>query len=167
MVSRGDVMAVEVFDVPELTRDVRVSQSGNIGIPLVPVRIHVGGLPEMQVQRKVSEILEANGLVSHPQVLVSVKEKKSKPIAIVGAVAHPMVYQADRPVTLIEVLAEAGGIANDAGDTVIITRTDSSQASVPDAEPPEIGPEDPVPATNPGSGEKAAPPGSSETAQAA
>jgi len=167
IVGRGDVMTIEVFDVPELTRDARVSQSGTIGLPLVPVRIYVAGLTELQVQRKVSEILEANGLVSHPQVLVSVKEKKSKPIAIVGAVAHPMVYQADHPVTLIEVLAEAGGIANDAGDTVIITRADTSQASVPDAEPPEIGPEDPVPATNPGSGEKAAPPGSSETAQAA
>jgi polysaccharide export outer membrane protein len=160
-------MAIEVFDVPELTRDVRVSQTGTIGIPLVPVRIQVAGLTEMQVQRKVAEILEANGLVSHAQVLVSVKERKSKPIAILGAVARPMVYQADHPVTLIEVLAEAGGIANDAGDTVIITRPDTSQASVPDAEPPEIGPEDPVPATNPSSGEKAAPPDSRESAQAA
>jgi polysaccharide export outer membrane protein len=167
IVGRGDVMTIEVFDVPELTRDARVSQSGTIGIPLVPVRIYVAGLTELQVQQKVSEILEANGLVSHPQVLVSVKEKRSKPIAIVGAVAHPMVFQADRPVTLIEVLAEVGGIANDAGDTVIITRSDTSQASAGDAEPPEIGPEDPVPATNPSSEEKAAPPGSAETAQAA
>jgi polysaccharide export outer membrane protein len=165
IVGRGDMISVEVFDVPELSRDVRVSQSGTIGIPLVPVRIHVVGLTETQVQQKVSEILEANGLISHPQVLVSVKEKRSKPIAIVGAVMHPMVYQADHPVTLIEVLAEAGGIANDAGDTVLITRPDISDAVV-SAEPPEIGPEDPVPAANPGLGEKAATPGSSGTAQA-
>jgi polysaccharide biosynthesis/export protein len=165
IVGRGDTISVEVFDVPELSRDVRVSQSGTIGIPLVPVRIHVVGLTETQVQQKVSEILEANGLISHPQVLVSVKEKRSKPIAIVGAVMHPMVYQADHPVTLIEVLAEAGGIANDAGDTVLITRPDISDAVV-SAEPPEIGPEDPVPAANPGLGEKAATPGSSGTAQA-
>src|SRR5262249_3413624 len=136
IVGRGDTISVEVFDVPELTRDVRVSQTGTIGIPLLPVRVHVVGLTEMQVQQKISEILEANGLVSHPQVLVSVKERRSKPIAIVGAVIRPMVYQADHPVTLIEVLAEAGGIANDAGDTVIITRPDTSQASAGDAEPP-------------------------------
>jgi len=167
VVGRGDTIAIEVFDVPELTRDVRVSQSGTIGIPLIPVRIHVAGLTELQVQRKVSEILEANGLVSHPQVLVSVKEKRSKPIAVVGAVSRPMVYQADHPVTLVEVLAEAGGIANDAGDRVIITRPDASQAILPDTEPPEIGPEDPIPATNPSSDEKAAAPGSQETAPAA
>jgi len=44
-----------------------------------------------------------------------------------------MVYQADRQVTLIEVLAEAGGISNDAGDTVIITRLETNPAS--DSEP--------------------------------
>jgi len=151
IVGRGDLVSVEVFDVPELTRDVRVSQTGTIGIPLVPVRLYVLGLTEMQVQQKISEILEANGLVSRPQVMVSVKEKRSKPIAVVGAVAHPMVYQADHPVTLIEVLAEAGGIANDAGDTVIITRPDVSDTNTSSAEPPEIGSEDPVPAGNPAS----------------
>ena len=119
------LMSVEVFDAPELTREVRVSQTGTIGIPLVPVRLYVVGLTELQVQQKISQVLEANGLVSHPQVMVSVKEKRSKPIAVVEWLGHPMVFQADRPVTLIEVLAEAGGIGNDAGDTVIITRQES------------------------------------------
>jgi polysaccharide export outer membrane protein len=148
IVGRGDLMSVEVFDVPELTREVRVSQTGTIGIPLVPVRLYVVGLTELQVQQKISEVLQANGLVSHPQVMVAVKEKRSKPIAVVGAVGHPMVYQADRPVTLIEVLAEAGGISNDAGDTVIITRPESIENPAA-VEPPAIGPEDAVAATNP------------------
>lgn len=148
IVGRGDLVSVEVFDVPELTRDVRVSQTGTIGIPLVPVRLYVVGLTELQVQQKITEVLEANGLVSRPQVMVSVKERRSKPIAVVGAIAHPMVYQADHPVTLIEVLAEAGGIANDAGDTVIITRPESIDTAT-SAEPPEIAPEDAASATNP------------------
>lgn len=161
VVGRGDSIAVEVFDVPELSREVRVSQTGTIGLPLVPVRLHVAGLTEIQVQQKVAEVLEANGLVSHPQVMVSVKEKKSKPIAVVGAVAHPMVYQADHPVTLIELLAEAGGIANDAGDVVIITRTELTDTSASAAaEPPEIGPEDAVAAADPSSPSAGTPPGS-------
>jgi polysaccharide biosynthesis/export protein len=150
VVGRGDVLGVEVFDVAELSREVRVSQTGTIGIPLIPIRLHVVGLTEMQIQQKIAEVLEANGLVSHPQVLVFVKEKRSKPIAVVGAVTHPMVYQADRPVSLIEVLAEAGGITNDAGDTVIVTRAESMDASgTSAAEPPEIGAEDAVPVANP------------------
>jgi protein involved in polysaccharide export with SLBB domain len=74
---------------------------------------------------------------------VNVKERKSKPITVVGAVAHPMVLEADRPLTLLEALAEAGGIAPDAGDTVIVTRPDLSVAADPN-EPPSLGPEDPV-----------------------
>src|SRR6202158_17204 len=116
VIGKGDVIAVDIFDVKELSREVRVSQTGSIGLPLVPVRLHVAGLTEVQTEQKIAEVLEANGLVSRPQVSVSVKERKSKPITVVGAVPHAMVYQADRPVTILEVLAEAGCIANDAGD---------------------------------------------------
>lgn len=118
----GDLLVVDVFDVKELSGEVRVSQAGTIALPLVPVRLQVSGLTELQVEKKIEEILEANGIVSHPQVSVVTKEKKSLPIMVVGAVAHPMVYHADRPVTLLEVLSEAGGISNDAGGTVIVTR---------------------------------------------
>src|SRR5712664_3575064 len=146
VIGKGDVIVVDVFDVKELSREVRVSQTGAIGLPLVPVRLRVAGLTEVQAEQKIAEVLEANGLVSHPQVSVSVKERRSKPITVVGAVAHALVYQADRPVTILEVLAEAGGIANDAGDTVIVTRP-SQEPSADSSEPPAIGPEDPAPAT--------------------
>jgi protein involved in polysaccharide export with SLBB domain len=136
VIGNGDLLGISVFDVPELTRDVRVSQSGRIGIPLVPVRLQVTGLTESQAEQKIAEVLEANGLVSHPEVGVMVKEHKSKPITIVGAVAHPMVYEADRTVTLLEALAEAGGVSPDAGDTVIVTRLRSAAFVVlPDVEP--------------------------------
>lgn len=142
VIGNGDLLDVDVFDVKELSREVRVSQTGSVGIPLVPVRLHLAGLTEVQAEQKISEVLEANGLVSHPEVSVTVKERKSKPITVVGAVLHAMVYQADRPVTLLEVLAEAGGIGPDAGDTVIVSRP--SQDSQDDSsEPPAIGPEDP------------------------
>jgi len=122
VIGSGDLLDISVFDVPELSKEVRVSQSGTINIPLIPVRLQVAGLSETQVEEKIAELLEANGLVSHPEVGVAVKEHRSQPITVVGAVQRPMVYQADREVTLLEVLAEAGGISNDAGDTVIVTR---------------------------------------------
>jgi len=136
VIGSGDLLSMQVFDVPELTREVRVSQTGTIGIPLVPVRLHVSGLTELQAELKIAEVLEANGLVSHPEVSVVVKEKKSKPITVVGAVVRPMVYQADRQVTLLDVLAEVGGISGDAGDSVIISRAEtdlSDDVSTPPA----------------------------------
>ena len=152
VIGAGDLLQVEVFEVPELSREVRVSQSGSIGLPLVPVRLQVAGLTEVQAEDKISEVLASNGLVSTPRVTVSAKERRSKPITVVGAVAHPMVYQMDGPVTLLEILAQAGGIAADAGDTVIITRPvhtafhEETPSDSGGAEPPEIGPEAPPPA---------------------
>jgi polysaccharide export outer membrane protein len=131
VIGSGDLISVQVFDVPEISRELRVSQTGTIGLPLIPVRLHISGLTEMQAERKIQEVLEVNGLVSHPEVTVTVKEKKNRPITIVGAVAHPMVYEADRQVRLIDVIAAAGGIAPDAGDHVIITRPERDASSDP------------------------------------
>ena len=134
-IGSGDLLNISVFDVPELSRDVRVSQSGSIGIPLVPTRVHVAGLSEIQAQQVIADVLQADGLVSHPEVSVLVKEHKNRPITIVGAVGHPMVYEADQNVTLLEVLAQAGGIANDAGDTIIVTRARPAFIMIPNPEP--------------------------------
>jgi len=143
VIGNGDLLQIEVFDVKELSRDVRVSQTGSIGIPLVPVRLHVAGLTEVQAEQKIAEVLEANGLVSHAEVNISVRERKSKPITVVGAVGHAMVYQADRPVSILEVLAEAGGVATDAGDTVIVNRP-VQDVPADSTEPPAVGPEAPA-----------------------
>ena len=161
VIGNGDLVDIEVFEVKELSREVRVSQTGTIGIPLVPVRLHIAGLTETQAEQKISEVLEADGLVSHADVSVTVKDRKSKPITVVGAVNHAMVFQADRQVTLLEVLAEAGGVSNDAGDRVIITRPASAQF-IDVTEPLPIGPEDPAAnissATGASSGSSAAEP---------
>src|SRR5216683_3142846 len=162
VIGSGDLLVIQVFDVPELSREIRVSQTGTIGIPLVRVRLHVSGLTELQAELKIAEVLEANGLVSHPEVSVSVKERKSKPITVVGAVIHPMVYQADRQVTLLDVLAEAGGITPDAGESVIVTRAETDPSD--DATPPAISPQDVAPTPLPA--DSAAPPGISSGAQA-
>jgi len=115
---------------------VRVSQTGTVTVPLVPVRLHLAGLTETQAEEKIAEVLEANGLVSHAEVAVAVKEHRSQPITVVGAVMKPMVYQADHAVTLLEILAEAGGISNDAGDTVIVTRRRTATfTEIPSAAP--------------------------------
>ena len=133
LIGSGDVLRVEVFDVPELSREDRVGDTGYISLPLLPTKIYVKGLTAAQLEMKVAELLQANGLVSHPQVTVYVKEHRSRPIMIVGGVAHPLVYQAVRQTTLLEVLTEAGGVASDAGSTVIVTRTVNPSAANPPA----------------------------------
>jgi polysaccharide biosynthesis/export protein len=117
----GDVLSVEVFDVPQLTREVKVSESGYIALPLIPVRVLAKGLTGPQLEEKLQELLHVNGLVTNAQVSISVKQQNGHPIMIIGAVRTPQVIQAVRPMTLVEVLSDCGGIADDAGESVIVT----------------------------------------------
>jgi polysaccharide export outer membrane protein len=130
-VGAGDLLAIEVFEVPELTRDVRVSQSGFITLPLLPMRIQVNGLTGSQIEEKITEILQAKGLISHPEVTVALKEQHSQPITIIGSVRQPKVIQSIRPVSLVEALSDAGGIADDAGNVVLVTKREPE----PEAQP--------------------------------
>jgi polysaccharide export outer membrane protein len=81
------------------------------------------------VEEKITELLQANGLVSRPQVTVFVKEQRSQPITVIGAVRRPLVFQAVRQTTLLEVLSEAVGIADDAGAVVIVRRQPKSKST--------------------------------------
>jgi polysaccharide export outer membrane protein len=130
-IGSGDVVHIEVFDVPELSRDVRVSDVGQITYPLIPGKIQASGLTAFQLEATMGQLLIENGLVSHPQVSVFIKEQVSQPISVVGAVSKPMVYQVVRPTTLLEVLTEAGGISENAGNVVIITRADHPATGKP------------------------------------
>ena len=121
-VGTGDLLHIDVFDVPELSRDIRVSDTGELSYPLIPGKIQVAGQTTFQLEEKLEKLLIENGLVSHPQVSVFLKEQNSQPVSVVGSVAHPMVYQVIRPTTLLEVLTAAGGITDDAASEVIITR---------------------------------------------
>jgi len=122
VIGSGDLLSVEVFDVPELSRDVRVNETGYISLPLMPSKVRASGLTPFQLQDKLAEILQINGLVSTPQVSVAVKEQHSQPITVIGAVKNPLVIQALRKTTLLQALSQAGGISDDAGSTVIVTR---------------------------------------------
>src|ERR1700749_3824725 len=87
-IGAGDVIHIDVFDVPELSRDVRVSSSGNIALPLIHERIRVAGTTPFQLEQTIQEKLIESGLVSRPQVSVFLKEQNSQPVTILGAVGH-------------------------------------------------------------------------------
>ena len=149
-IGSGDLLHIDVFDVPELSRDVRVSDVGEISFPLLPERVPAAGLTPFQLEGKFEDILAERGLVSHPQVTVFIKEQFSQPVSVVGAVNHTMVYQITHPTSLLEVLAAAGGISDTAGSVVMVTRPAPSAAraepvsapSDPPGEAPQAHPAD-------------------------
>jgi polysaccharide export outer membrane protein len=122
----GDLIKVDVFDIPELSREMRIDPGGYISMPLIQERILAAGLTSYELEAKIAGLLKAQGLVSHPQVSVFVVQRTSQPITVIGAVEHPLVYQAVRPTTLLEVLSAAGGLTDTAGDFVTISCPDKN-----------------------------------------
>jgi polysaccharide export outer membrane protein len=123
VIGSGDLLVIEVFEVPELSKEVRITETGYFSLPLLPTKVRAAGLTTAQLQEKLEELLQTNGLISMPQVTVTLKEQHSQPITVIGAVKNAMVIQAIRQTTLLEVLSQAGGVMDDAGNVVLVTRT--------------------------------------------
>ena len=122
-----DVLSINVFEAQELNRDVRVSASGEISLPLLgPVR--AAGLTPRELEFVLQELLHRT-YMKDPHVSVFVREMQSHPVSVMGAVRRPGVFQIRGSKTLLEVLSLAEGLADDAGETVIILR---GAASSPD-----------------------------------
>jgi polysaccharide biosynthesis/export protein len=115
-----DLLEISVFQAPELSATVRVSASGEISPPLIgPVQ--AAGLTTKSLQAVLEELLRRT-YMKDPHVSVFVKEMQSHPVSVFGAVKKPGVFQIGTPKTLVEILSMAEGLAEDAGDTIIVMR---------------------------------------------
>ena len=115
-----DLIEISVFEAPDLNRTVRVSAGGEISLPLLgPVAAR--GLTPRELELVLQELLRRS-IMKDPHVAVSVREMQSHPVSVFGAVKKPGVFQIRGAKSLVEVLSMAEGLADDAGDTVIVMR---------------------------------------------
>ena len=121
----GDQVELAVSFCPELSKAFRVSENGTLDLPLLQEPLAVSGKTPTQVGRMLSAALVREHLLAEPVVTVSVLEYRSRPVSVVGAVNHPITFQATDRTTLIEALAMAGGLSPTAGSNLIITGSSS------------------------------------------
>ncbi|OFW43535.1 MAG: hypothetical protein A3J28_03785, partial [Acidobacteria bacterium RIFCSPLOWO2_12_FULL_60_22] len=119
-----DLIEIGVFEVPELSRNVRVSAAGQISLPLIGT-VKAGGLSPLQLEQVLTDMLR-DSYLKDPQVSVFLREFKSDPVSVVGAVKMPGLYHIQTRKSVIEVLAMAQGFSEgplrQPGRTIIITR---------------------------------------------
>lgn len=115
----GDEITVNVFGVEELSDNYRIDGLGRVSLALIgPVEVSGYTLAETEdvLEKRYSEEYLRN-----PQITVSVMEFRSQQFTAVGAVSQPRVYNTQRKITLIEALAMAGGLGENAGPYVYLT----------------------------------------------
>ena len=115
----GDEITVNVFGVEELSDNYRIDGMGRVSLPLIG-NVEVSGYTLTETE-DVLEKSYAEEYLRDPQITVSVMEFRSQQFTAVGAVSQPKVYNTQRKITLIEALAMAGGLGENAGPYVYLS----------------------------------------------
>jgi polysaccharide export outer membrane protein len=131
-IGADDLIAVAVYDSPELTRTVRVSQEGQIRLPMLRRPIPAAGLMPRELESSIAEALSAEQILVDPVVTVTVVEYRSRPVSVAGAVKHPVTFQATGNINLLDALTRADGLAPEAGSEILLTRAAADGKTVTD-----------------------------------
>jgi polysaccharide biosynthesis/export protein len=129
----NDLIAISVYDSPELTRTIRVGPDGMIRLPMLRQKIKADGMLPLALEAAIAEALRAEELLVDPVVTVTIAEYHSRPINVAGAVKNPVTFQAAGPVTLLDALTRAGGLSPDAGPEILVSHFQTGEDGAPTA----------------------------------
>lgn len=106
VIGTGDVLAINVWREPEVSRVVPVRSDGRISLPLIG-ELQAGGRTPREVETDISAKLK--DFISEPEVTVIVQEIRSQKFNVLGMVMRPGSFTLTKPVTVIDAIAMAGG----------------------------------------------------------
>lgn len=117
-----DTIQVDVFNVPELSREIQVDASGRISMPLIGT-VDARGKTAAELANAVETTLRGR-YVRNPQVTINIRSSVSQVVTVDGQVVEPGLYPVTNQLTLIRAIASAKGLAEFArADDVVILRT--------------------------------------------
>jgi polysaccharide export outer membrane protein len=122
VIGLDDVLQVSILDVPELSGEYRVGNTGKVTLPILAGPVTAAGLTLSQFSESLTKELKAAGLVSDPHVSTSVNQSRTHAVAISGAVKKPQIYPVFGKTTLLDMLSQSEGLADDASNTAIVHR---------------------------------------------
>jgi polysaccharide export outer membrane protein len=123
-----DQIIIRAFRAEELSdKPIQITGDGYINLPMIG-KVKAAGLSVGALEVALAEKLK--NYVRNPQVSVFVAEYHSEPVSVVGSVNNPGVIQLRGRKTLVEVIALAGGLKPDAGNSIVMTR-EIAQGRIP------------------------------------
>lgn len=117
---RDDLLEITVPYCPELSGNFRVDSDGKLALPLLGSSIAVAGRTPREVAALIKQALTSEQIMADPSVKVSVLEYRSRSVTVLGSVQHPLTFQATGETTLLDAIAQAGGLAPTAGPSILI-----------------------------------------------
>lgn len=126
LISSGDLLDLQVFDTPDLSGKLRVTERGEIALPLGGM-IEVGGLTAEQASTAVEDHLRSAKVLKKPHVSIRVLEYATQGVTVVGEVKNPGVYPLLGTHTSLDLIAAAGGFTQDAGSVVTVNHREDPE----------------------------------------
>lgn len=126
----GDWLDISEYHTPEFHTQVRVSAEGVATLPMVG-DIQLAGLDEPAAAHAIEAALLAKGMLLHPLVMVHVTASAAQDISVLGEVTHPGIYPYAFHHRLLDLVAEASGLAPGAGRVVNVFHRDDSKTAHP------------------------------------
>jgi polysaccharide export outer membrane protein len=133
----GDLLTINVFNVPELQQSVRVSDTGDAVLSLIG-NMHLAGMTVAAAVAVLEDEYRNRKMLVDPHVTILVTEYATEGVSVLGEVAKPGVYPLLGPHSLLDIISAAGGLTASAGSTVSIRRrTGTEQVVQLDANNPQ------------------------------
>ncbi len=120
VIGPADTIEVRVAGQPDLTTQARVDGDGRIGFPQLG-QISVSGMTQEQISNRIAAALEKADIIRRPRVTVAVIGF-GRQVSVLGQVGTPGIIPIDRPLTITDVLARAGGIKTDTAGYYLFLR---------------------------------------------
>lgn len=124
----GDVLKISVYGNPDLGLETRISEAGQITFPLVG-NVALGGLSVSAAEKKLGGLLESGGFLRKAQVNIIVTSLQSQQVSVLGQVNRPGRYPIEGRRSVMDMLAMAGGVSADGGDSINLIRKRDGKTS--------------------------------------
>jgi polysaccharide export outer membrane protein len=131
VIGSDDVLAINVWKEPEISRSVPVRSDGKISLPLVG-EVQASGQTPRQLEQEIAKKLQ--GYITEPDVTVIVQQINSQKFNVLGMVAKPGSYLLTHSITVLDAVALAGGFRDFAKQKsmyVLRQNPDGTQARLP------------------------------------
>jgi len=106
VIGNDDVLAINVWKEPDISRSIPVRSDGKISLPLVG-EVQAAGLTPLKLEKDIASKLK--NYISEPEVTVMVQQVNSQKFNILGQVARPGSYAIANSPTVLDAIALAGG----------------------------------------------------------
>lgn len=128
-IGREDVLDIAVWRDADLSRVLPVRPDGFITMPMAGEVMAAGKTPTELAEEIKGKL---SPFVQEPRVTVIVREVNSSRVFVTGEVAHPGVYPLRGRVSLLQIIAQAGGFTDFAdSDEIVVIRSDDKSKHIP------------------------------------